>query len=132
MIYFQIRKDNGELDFQDVENNCILYHKSRVHCYDRSKQGDNLAIEFFGRVKQRVRNDRLHSNIMCVIHLVMNIIFYARTKHIQLMYYFIHTLLEGRQIFLEKIHTTKRYADMLTKIITQEKLKLRLALVEFQ
>lgn len=69
---------------------------------------------------------------MSIIHLSRNFTFHIKTKHIQLRYHFIHTLLDGEQISLMKIHTTNNPTDMLTKAATQEKLKLCLALVAIQ
>lgn len=66
---------------------------------------------------------------MNVIHFASNIVFLDRIKHINLRYHFICTLLEDGQMCLKKIHTTKNLVDMLANVITQEKLKLCLALV---
>lgn len=42
----------------------------------------DLATKLFGRVSKGQEIDRLHSNSMSVIHLAMNVTFYARTKRI--------------------------------------------------
>ncbi|KAK3017333.1 hypothetical protein RJ639_005486 [Escallonia herrerae] len=49
------------------------------------------------------------------IHLAKNSAFHSRTKHIQLRYHFIRSLLEDEQLTLEKIEGNKNPADMLTK-----------------
>lgn len=67
------------------------------------------------------KNGKLYNDNMSAIHLARYVAFYARTK---LRYHFICTLLEGRHISLEKKHTTDNHTNMLTKIVTQEKLKL--------
>ena len=56
------------------------------------------------------------------IHLAKNSALHSKTKHIQLRYHFIWSALEDGQLKLEKIHTNENPTDMLTKIVTREKL----------
>jgi hypothetical protein len=56
------------------------------------------------------------------IHLAKNSSFHSNTKHIQLRYHFIQSVLEDGHLKLEKIHTSQNPADMLTKVVTMEKL----------
>ena len=58
------------------------------------------------------------------IHLAKNPVFHARTKHIDLRYHFIRSLLEEGSLLLVKILGSKNPADMLTKPVTVDKLKL--------
>ena len=66
------------------------------------------------------------------IHLAKNPMFHARTKHIQLRYHFIRVLLEDGSLSSEKIQGSKNPADMLTKMITAEKLGLCMASINLQ
>ena len=56
------------------------------------------------------------------IHLVKNSTLHSKKKHIQLRYHFIRSVLEDGQLKLDKIHTDDNPADMLTKVVTREKL----------
>ena len=47
---------------------------------------------------------------------------HSKTKHIQLWYHFIRSVLEDGQLKLDKIHTNDNPADMLTMVVTREKL----------
>ncbi|KAG9444915.1 hypothetical protein H6P81_016255 [Aristolochia fimbriata] len=67
---------------------------------------------------------RLYSDSQSAIHLAKNSAFHSRTKHIHLRYHFIRTLLEERQLKLEKIDGKKNSADMLTKPVEGQKLSL--------
>jgi len=58
---------------------------------------------------------------MRAIYLVKNQAYHARTKHIDVRFYFVRELLEEGDIELQKIHTKKNPADMLTKIIPRVK-----------
>ena len=66
---------------------------------------------------------RLYSDSQSDIHLAKNSAFHFRTKHIQLKYHFIQSVLEDGELKLEKIHTSQNPADMLTKVVTREKLR---------
>eukprot|EP00253_Pinus_taeda_P023724 PITA_23724 len=67
---------------------------------------------------------RLYSDNQSAIHLAKNSAFHSKTKHIQLKYHFIWSASEDGQLKLEKIHTSQNLADMLTKVVTREKLRI--------
>jgi hypothetical protein len=79
---------------------------------------------FLEELGQRQKKGILHSDSQSAIFLAKNPAFHSRTKHIQLRYHFIRSLLDGGQLTLEKILGAKNPADMLTKGVTIEKLKL--------
>ena len=66
----------------------------------------------------------LHSDSQSTIFLAKNSAFHSKPKHIQTKYHFIHYLVEDKLVLLEKICGSKNPADMLTKGVTIEKLKL--------
>ena len=66
----------------------------------------------------------LYSDSQSVIHLKKNSTFHSRTKHIHLKYHFIRSVLEDGELKLEKIHTSQNPADMLTIVVTREKLTM--------
>ena len=66
-------------------------------------------------------NSRLYSDIHSSIHISKNSTFHSKTKHIQLKYHFIRSVLDEELLKLEKIHTSQDLADMLTKGVTREK-----------
>ncbi|CBI39370.3 unnamed protein product, partial [Vitis vinifera] len=66
----------------------------------------------------------LHSDSHSAIFLAKNSVFHSKSKHIQTKYHFIRYLIEDKLVILEKIYGSKNPADMLTKGVTIEKLKL--------
>ena len=66
----------------------------------------------------------LHSDSQSTIFLAKNSVFHSKSKHIQTKYHFIRYLVEDKLVILEKICGSKNLADMLSKGITIEKLKL--------
>ena len=77
---------------------------------------------FMEELGKKQENNRLYSDSQSAIHLAKNSIFHSKTKHIQLRYHFIQSVLENGQLKLEKIHTSQNPANMLTKVVTREKL----------
>ena len=65
-------------------------------------------------------NSVLFCDSQSAIHLAKNPVFHVRTKHIQLKYHFIKSLIEEGTLLLEKIRGTENPADMMTKVVTRE------------
>ena len=71
---------------------------------------------------KKQENSRLYSDNQSVINIAKNSVFHSNTKHILIKYHFIRSILEDELLKLEKIHTGHNLADMLTKVVTSEKL----------
>ena len=78
---------------------------------------------FMEELEKKQEDCKLYNDSQSAIHLAKNSAFHSRTKHIQLRYHFIRSVLEDGQLKLEKIHTSQNPADMLTKAIPKEKLE---------
>ena len=66
----------------------------------------------------------LHSDSQSTIFLAKNSAFHLKSKHIQTKYHFICYLVEDKLVIPKKICGSKNLANMLTKDVTIEKLKL--------
>ena len=66
----------------------------------------------------------LHSDNQSAIFLAKNSAFHLKSKHIQTKYHFIRYFVEDKLVIFEKICGSKNSADMLTKSVIIEKLKL--------
>ncbi|KAK3027346.1 hypothetical protein RJ639_041587 [Escallonia herrerae] len=75
---------------------------------------------------------KLWTDSQSAIHLAKNSAFHSRTKHIQLRYHFLRSLLEDGQLNLEKIEGNKNPADMLTKVVDSQKLSLCSTLINLR
>ena len=53
-----------------------------------------------------------------------NSIYHSCSKHIEIRYHWLRIVVEQQSFELEKIHTDENPADMLTKVVSREKLKL--------
>ena len=58
------------------------------------------------------------------IDLSKNSMYHSHSKHIEVRYHWLRLVVEQQSFELEKIHTDKNLADMLTKVVSREKLKL--------
>ena len=67
-------------------------------------------------------NRKLYSDNQSAFHIANKSSFHSKTKHIQLRYNFIQSVLENGQLKLENIHTSQNPIDMLNKVVTREKL----------
>ena len=79
---------------------------------------------FLEELGKKQEDNVLYCDSQSAIHLAKNPSFHSRTKHIQLQYHFIRSLLEDGILKLEKISGAQNPADMLTKTVTIDKLKL--------
>ena len=61
---------------------------------------------------------QLHYDNHSAIFLEKNKVYHARTKHIDVRFHKIKELVSSSELLLEKIHTSKNAANMLTKPVT--------------
>ena len=58
------------------------------------------------------------------IDLSKNSMYHSRSKHIEVRYHLLRRVVEQQSFELEKIHTEENPTDLLTKVVSREKLKL--------
>ena len=75
------------------------------------------------------KDNYLFTNSQSAIHLAKIYALHSKTKHIQLQYHFIYSVLDDGQLKLEKIHRDDNPAYVFTKAVTREKLNSSLASV---
>ena len=88
--------------------------------------------QFLEELGYKQDNCVLYSNSQSAIHLAKNSAFHSRTKHIEITYHFIRTLLEEGQLKLSKVHTSQNPTDMLTKVVNSKKLSFCTASIGIQ
>jgi hypothetical protein len=87
---------------------------------------------FMEELGKKQENSKLYCDNESAINLAKNSTFHSNTKHIQLWYHFIRSILEDGHLKLEKIHMSQNPADMLTKGVNREKLSSCSVLVGLQ
>ncbi|CAM8899407.1 unnamed protein product [Rhodiola kirilowii] len=84
-----------------------------------------MCLQYFlQELNQDHKESVLHCDSQSAIHLMRDPVYHARTKHIQLRYHFIRSALEDGVLVLENILESRNPADMLTRVVPNEKLKL--------
>ena len=78
--------------------------------------------DFIGELGIRQEEFRPHYNSQSVIQLAKNAAYHSRTKHIQRRYHWLWERVEDKDFALTKIHTEENVLDMLTKVLSAEKL----------
>ena len=73
------------------------------------------------------KSSRLYSDSQSAIFLAKNPAFHSRTKHVVLKYHYIRHLVEIKILQLENKLGSENLADIFTKVVTLEKLKLCIA-----
>ncbi|CAA0841325.1 Unknown protein [Striga hermonthica] len=71
----------------------------------------------------------IHCDSQSALDLSKNAMYHSRTKHIDVRYHWLRQAVEEQQFKLEKIHTDENPADMMTKVVTGEKLQLCVELI---
>ena len=79
--------------------------------------------DFIGELGIRQEEYPLYCDSQSAIHLAKNAAYHSRMKHIQRRYHWIWERVEEREFVLTKIHTTENGSDMLTKVLTPDKLQ---------
>ena len=69
----------------------------------------------------KIENYIVNCDSQSAIDLSKNAIYHFKTKHIELWYHFIRLALERGDLQVEKTHTNKNLANMLTKLVSAEK-----------
>nr|KYP32732.1 Retrovirus-related Pol polyprotein from transposon TNT 1-94 [Cajanus cajan] len=90
-----------------------------------SKAGKEMIWlkNFLEELGKKQCDNALCSDNHIAIHLAKNLVFHAKTKHIYVRYNFIRELISDCTLLLKKIPRSENPADMLTKVVTTEKLK---------
>jgi len=60
---------------------------------------------------------KINYDSMSAIYLAKNQIYHARTKHIDVRFYFVWEILNKGDLELKKIYTKENPADMLTRVV---------------
>ena len=78
--------------------------------------------DFLSELGMKQEKFLLHCDNQSSIHLAKNVAYHPRTKHIQRRYHWLRERVDENEFALENIHTDDNGLDMLTKILSMEKL----------
>ena len=78
--------------------------------------------QFLQELDLKQRDYIVHYNSQSAIYLSKNTMYHARMKNIDVRYHWIKKAIEQKLFQIRKIHTDENTADMMTKVITKEKM----------
>ena len=78
--------------------------------------------QFLQELDLKQRDYIVHCDSQSAIDLSNNTMYYERTKHIDVRYHWIRKAVKEQLFQIRKIHTDGNIVDMMTKVITKEKL----------
>ena len=108
-IFSSFKRPSSKTDRMKWYRNCMCFV---LEC----------RAEFLEELGHPQKDNYLFIDSQSVIHLVKNSALHSKTKHIQLQYHFIRSILEDGWLKIENIHTNDNPKNMLTKVVTREKL----------
>jgi hypothetical protein len=122
MVCFCCRWNNSKLDFKTKK--VVAFSTTKVEYVVATKASKEMIWlqRFMEELGKQQENNNLYCDNQSFIHIAKKSSFHSNTKHIHLRYHFIRSILEDGQLKLEKIHTSHNPTDMLTKVVTREKL----------
>ncbi|GKA64623.1 putative RNA-directed DNA polymerase [Tanacetum coccineum] len=105
---------------------CVAISTTEAEYIGIAEAGKELIClnNFFEELDRAQTECVLFCDNQSAIHLAKNLVFHGRTKHIKIRYHYIQELVSEGMLSLKKILGAKNPADMLTKVVMREKLKL--------
>ena len=118
-------------DYELTQNNIVISSTTEVEYVVPTEAGKEMIClhGFLNELGKKQEMGNLHSDSQSAIFLTKKSTFHSKSEYIQTKYHFIRYLVEDKLVILEKICGSKNPADMLTKGVTIEKLKLCVVLV---
>ena len=102
----------NKLGFSIVEDSCSLHKKQNMLLLQKPiRRWFGSRVSWRNQTRNK-NNNILYCNSQNAIHLAKNPSVYSKTKHIQLGYHFIWSLLKNEILKLEKISEAQSLADM--------------------
>ncbi|GAA0159547.1 hypothetical protein LIER_16297 [Lithospermum erythrorhizon] len=82
-------------------------------------QRDVMEQETLQRVEAQTR--QVFCDSQSAIYLSRDLTFHSRYKHIEVRYHLVRDALEGKLLYLDKVHTFENIVDMMTKVLPKNK-----------
>ena len=113
----------GAISWRSRLQDCITLSTTEaeyVAATEACKEAIWLA-RLVGDLGMNVEMPVLHCDSQSAIQLAKNLVFHAKTKHVDVKYHFIREVLEDKRLQLIKVHTDDNHADLLTKGLPSER-----------
>ncbi|CAM6087793.1 unnamed protein product [Calypogeia fissa] len=112
----------GCINWKSINQSCVALSTTKAEYMAACEATKELIwlqrlVHDLGLSQERLE---LLCDSQSALHLAKNLVFHARTKHIDIRYHFIREALEKKQIFMEKVASEDNAVDMLIKVLPSE------------
>ena len=113
----------GAISWQSKLQKCVSLSTTEVEYIATTEaRKDMLWMKrFLQELDLKQRDYIVHCNSQSAINLSKNIMYHARTKHIDVRYHWIRKAIKEQLFQIRNIHTGENTANMMMKVITKEK-----------
>ena len=116
----------GAVSWQSRLQKCVALSTTEAEYIAAAEAGKEMLWlkRFLIELGIKQEDYKIHCDNQSAMDLSKNSMYHSRTKHIDIRYHWIREVIDQQLLKLMKIHTKENPADMLTKVVAQEKLKL--------
>ncbi|XP_048323873.2 retrovirus-related Pol polyprotein from transposon TNT 1-94 [Ziziphus jujuba] len=116
----------GAVSWQSRLQKCVALSTTEAEYIAAAEAGKEMLWlkRFLTELGIKQEDYKIHCDNQSAMDLSKNSMYHSRTKHIDIRYHWIREVIDQQLLKLIKIHTKENPADMLTKVVAQEKLKL--------
>lgn len=122
---FMMTFAGGAVSWQSKLQKCVALSTTEAE-YIAITEGCKEALwikKFLEELGMQQEKCTIYCDSQSAIHLSKNSTFHSKSKHIDVRYHWIRDVLEAKELYLEKIHTSENGSDMFTKALCKEKLE---------
>jgi hypothetical protein len=115
----------GAVSWQSKLQKCVALSTTEAEYIAANEAGKEMVWlkRFIQELHVKQESYVVHCDSQSGIDLSKNTMYHARTKHIDLRYHWIRDAILNKVFQLRKIHTDKNSSDMLTKVVSKQKLE---------
>lgn len=116
----------GAVSWQSKLQKCVALSTTEAEYIAMTEAGKEMLwlTRFLQQLGIKLEKTVIYCDSQSALDLSKNAMYHSRTKHIDIRYHWLRLAVEEHQFILEKIHTDKNPTDMMTKVVTREKLQL--------
>ena len=116
----------GVVSWQSRLQKCVVLSTTEVEYIAANEAGKEMLWlkRFLQELGLKQDGYVVNCDSQNAIDLSKNSVYHSCSKHIEVRYNWLRLVIEQQSFELEKIHTDENPVDMLTKIVSREKLKL--------
>ena len=114
----------GAISWQSKLQKCVSLSTTKAEYIAATETRKEMLWmkRFLQEPNLKQRDYIVHCDSQSAIDLSKNTLYHARTKHIDVRYHWIKKAIEEQLFQIRNIHTYENIVDMMTKVITKEKL----------